>query len=155
MNRYVEYRQTCSKCGRAFITTTSLQDSDRLCLDCFMDAKRSGVPQGCPPSATGSADARASDEAGADSSGRSAEAERSVRELAHEFRLREDMALRQMTAQAAKEDKTSWAYWCASRDAYKICAEKTEALAPTLAVQRERVLQPNGELNDRRKQSEL
>ena len=36
-------------------------------------AKRSGVPQGCVPSATGSADARAADEAGADSSGRSAD----------------------------------------------------------------------------------
>jgi hypothetical protein len=36
-------------------------------------AKRSGALQGCVPSATGSADARASDEAGADSLARSAD----------------------------------------------------------------------------------
>lgn len=35
-----------------------------------LPAERSGVLQGCPPSATGSADAGASDETGADSSGR-------------------------------------------------------------------------------------
>ena len=40
---------------------------------CPPKAERSEVLQGCPPSATGSADARASDEAGADSAGRSAD----------------------------------------------------------------------------------
>lgn len=41
---------------------------------CSPKAERSEVLQGCPPSATGSADARAADEAAADSSGRSADA---------------------------------------------------------------------------------
>lgn len=42
-------------------------------VPCSPKAERSEVLQGCPPSATGSADARASDESGADSSGRSAD----------------------------------------------------------------------------------
>lgn len=43
------------------------------CIPCPPKAERSEALQGCPPSATGSADARAADEAGADSSGRSAD----------------------------------------------------------------------------------
>lgn len=48
------------------------------CARPVVEALRSGVLQGCPPSATGSAEARAPAEAAADSSGRSAEAERSA-----------------------------------------------------------------------------
>lgn len=48
---------------------------------CSPKAERSEVLQGCPPSATGSADARASDEAGADSSGRSADGKAVRRDL--------------------------------------------------------------------------
>jgi hypothetical protein len=66
----------CAKCGRP------IEDSENWnALNaeiqhnvCPSEAERSGVLQGCLPSATGSADARAADETGADSSGRSADA---------------------------------------------------------------------------------
>ena len=48
-------------------------NTGKIHLSCLSEAERSGAPQAGLPSATGSADARASDEAGADSSERSAD----------------------------------------------------------------------------------
>lgn len=60
----------CTECGKKFVMFSFDETPASLCRSC--EAKRSGVPQGCPPSATGSA--RVSEpEPGADSSGRSAQ----------------------------------------------------------------------------------
>lgn len=63
---------------------------------CSPDAEQSGAAQPCPPSATGSAGARAADETGADSSGRSAgesgSAAEVVQALAFCHRLRDGAA---------------------------------------------------------------
>lgn len=63
--------EICHKCG------CELDEMSPVCPGCFSSgAERSGVPQGCLPSAGCSSDARASDEQAADSLVRSSEAER-------------------------------------------------------------------------------
>lgn len=67
----------CKNCGEPVVVLdahAAFEPPHYMRYFCSPKADRSEALPGCPPSATGSAGARASDEAGADSSGRSADA---------------------------------------------------------------------------------
>src|SRR5689334_11282248 len=104
-------------------------------LSVLEKAERSEVLQGCPPSATGSADARAAAEAGADSSGRSAEAERPPRICTR------CPACRNGTLTINKGHLLCTWHECPDPTLIDRLGEPERPAA--LAVQRERVLQPN------------
>lgn len=114
---------------------------------CPPKAERSEALPGCPPSATGSADARASDESGADSSGRSAD-KAVLAELAKQWRRRREEYYR--------ASKRLWWWPPTSRQArmaaaaFGVCAMELERTlqGQTLTAERERACLPNAALSE-------
>lgn len=133
---------------------------------CPSGAERSEVLQGCVPSATGSADARAADEAGADSSGRSADprsgategllacpfcgGEAVIEEIEQLGAIRKSAGCRTEGCQGYQSTITFSTYKEATKAWNTRAGDPKASAAPALTAQRERAGLPNAELSDSR-----
>lgn len=135
----------CVICGQRFSTPKpGTGRSNNLCREC--EAKRSGVPQGCLPSATGSAGARASDEAGADSSGRSAG--KAVRAMVRHFVVITNWNGLEETECAELREALATIEYALMKGATKFGLFVRDGESPALTAQRERACLPNDELKN-------
>lgn len=134
----------CYKCNNFFDSEGWIFDSEKgfaHSSSCPPKAERSEALPGCPPSATGSAGARASDESGADSSGRSADkAVRAfIKESEGEIAKHFEMAMK-----CKKEnDAIGWLESLSAIQTNERCIALARAVSPALAAERERACLPN------------
>lgn len=140
-----------------------LNDKFGFHFSCPPEAERSEVLQGCPPSATGSADARASDEAGADSSGRSADGSDPVRsetfaacpfcggqpEMSHPYPPKGFTRIMCHSKNCGVNPDATGYNLKEAREKWNTRAGDRDATAPALALQGQRASQPNAELCNR------
>lgn len=133
----------CRECGKT-IKSERFYPLGYLhtCSSCLFPAERSVAAQRCPPSAGGSADARAADETPAASLVRSAD--EAVRALIGHWRELANEAESMMNENnAAEYPRTHWLNQ-GRKTSFSSCADQLEAaLSPALRAQPERARQPN------------